>query len=206
MTAVKHPLAYAWTFWLEPDARCAHKHKRWLDSLSKLPSFDFVEDFWGLWAVLPRPSVLLDSSIYLFRSDRPPSWELFPGGGKWVATGAELDIDMAWELLCLAMLGEQLEEDVCGGVCSARRLSVWTRGGPSAQRDSGSGSIHANTAAGSMKACIARAYNIAAGWSPQHMQVPRVLAPLVAVTLAGPNASSRSVRSLVKHSFPSIHT
>jgi translation initiation factor 4E len=133
MSAVKHPLAYAWTFWLEPDARCAHKHKRWLDSLTKLPSFDFVEDFWGLWAVLPRPSVLLDSSIYLFRSDRPPSWELFPGGGKWVATGAELDIDMAWELLCLAMLGEQLEEDICGGVCSARRLSVWTRGGPSAQ-------------------------------------------------------------------------
>ena len=36
-------------------------------------------------------------------------------------------MDAAWESLCLAMLGEQLEEpeDVCGGVCNAGRLAVW---------------------------------------------------------------------------------
>ena len=126
--SVKHPLADAWTFYYEPDARSRARSKNWLDSLTKLPSVDAIEDFWALWSKLPRPSLLHDSSVYLFRSDRAPSWERWPKGGKWVVTGTGLDVDAAWESLCLAMLGEQLEEpeEVCGGVCSAGRLAVWT--------------------------------------------------------------------------------
>ena len=125
---IKHPLAAPWTFYYEPDARSVPRSKRWLDCLTKLPSVAFVEDFWALWATLPRPSILHDSSVYLFRSDRPPSWESWPEGGRWIVTGTELNVDQLWEDLCLAMLGEQLEdaEAVCGGVCSARRLAVWT--------------------------------------------------------------------------------
>ena len=128
--SVKHPLATAWTFYYEPDARSRARSKNWLDSLTRLPSFAAVEDFWAQWSKLPRPSLLHDSSVYLFRSDRAPSWERWPRGGKWTVTGTELDVDAAWESLCLAMLGEQLEEpeEVCGGVCNAGRLAVWTSG------------------------------------------------------------------------------
>lgn len=105
--SVKHPLADAWTFYYEPDARSRARSKNWLDTLTKLPSFASVEDFWAIWSKLPRPSLLHDSSVYLFRSDRAPSWERWPKGGKWVVTGTGLDVDAAWESLCLAMLGEQ---------------------------------------------------------------------------------------------------
>ena len=132
----KHPLATAWTFYYEPDAHSRARSKHWLDSLTKLPSVAAVEDFWALWSMLPKPSLLHDSSVYLFRSDRAPCWERWSEGGKWVVTGTALDVDAAWESLCLAMLGEQLHdpEDVCGGVCNAGRLAVWTRGASSEQQ------------------------------------------------------------------------
>ena len=60
-----------------------------------------------------------------------------------IVTGTELDVDAAWESLCLAMLGEQLEEpeEVCGGVCNAGRLAVWTSG-TSGEAEGGEGSGH----------------------------------------------------------------
>ena len=130
----KHPLATPWTFYYEPGAQATPRgarQKRWVDTLTKLPSFSHAEDYWALHRTLPPPSLLRGGSVYLFRSDLgPPCWESWPEGGKWViAVTGGADVDELWQRLCVALLGEQLEgsEGVCGGVCNAGRLAVWVR-------------------------------------------------------------------------------
>jgi len=140
----KHPLACPWAVYFEHGAKAVprgQRHRNWIDTLTRLPAVDTVEDFWAQWRMLPKPTELgAGTSIYVFRSaaeSQQPCWENFPDGGKWQVALAGGAVDAAFEALVLALLGEQLSElrdEICGGVCQTGpihgpfKLTLWTRG------------------------------------------------------------------------------
>ncbi|KAJ4469980.1 hypothetical protein C8J55DRAFT_523180 [Lentinula edodes] len=104
-------------------------------NLTVIGSFTTVEQFCRYFTWLKPPSLLeRNSSYHLFKSPIKPMWEdpANASGGKWVLTmrnNPEL-LDRCWGWLCMALVGEELEEDrdeICGAVVSLRAKVVWTR-------------------------------------------------------------------------------
>ncbi|KAI5634238.1 eukaryotic initiation factor 4E domain-containing protein [Phthorimaea operculella] len=95
-----------------------------------------VEQWWGLYSHLARPSELPPlSDLHLFKLGIKPMWEdpANVNGGKWVVRLRKSATGRAWEDLCMAMLGEQfmVGAELCGVVLSVRfqedHLAVWHR-------------------------------------------------------------------------------
>lgn len=110
--------------------------------------FASVEQFWGLYSHLVRPSDLtVHTDFHLFKVGIKPMWEvnvlyyyiyftficetyyyfLFKDeanqkGGKWIVRLRKGLVSRCWENLILAMLGEQfmVGEEICGAVVSIR--------------------------------------------------------------------------------------
>lgn len=84
-----------------------------------------VEQWWGLYCRLVRPSALKPyRELHLFKNGIKAMWE-DPNnakGGKWVIRLRKNKIDRAWENVCMAMLGEQflVGPEICGVVLSTR--------------------------------------------------------------------------------------
>ncbi|KAJ3804911.1 translation initiation factor eIF4e [Lentinula aff. lateritia] len=108
-------------------------------NLTVIGSFTTVEQFCRYFNWLKPPSLLeRNSNYHLFKSPIKPMWEdpANASGGKWVLTmrnNPEL-LDRCWGWLCMALVGEELEEggdEICGAVVSLRakvdRIQVWTR-------------------------------------------------------------------------------
>lgn len=84
-----------------------------------------VEQWWGLYCRLIRPSTLKPyRELHLFKSGIKAMWEdpQNAKGGKWVIRLRKNKIDRAWENVCMAMLGEQflVGSEICGVVLSTR--------------------------------------------------------------------------------------
>lgn len=84
-----------------------------------------VEQWWGLYCRLIRPSALKPfRELHLFKNGIKAMWEdpSNAKGGKWVIRLRKNKIDRAWENLCMAMLGEQflVGTEICGVVLSTR--------------------------------------------------------------------------------------
>lgn len=84
-----------------------------------------VEQWWGLYCRLVRPSTLKPfRELHLFKSGIQAMWEDPANckGGKWVIRLRKNKIDRAWENVCMAMLGEQflVGTEICGVVLSTR--------------------------------------------------------------------------------------
>lgn len=84
-----------------------------------------VEQWWGLYCRLIRPSTLKPyRELHLFKDGIKAMWEdpQNAKGGKWVIRLRKNKIDRAWENVCLAMLGEQfmVGSEICGVVLSTR--------------------------------------------------------------------------------------
>lgn len=116
-----------------------HEQQNWLDRVKSVGLVDSVEGFWGVYDCVLLPSQLPpNASYYFFRKHIAPMWEHEANrrGGKWVinftagspqvappAPGGEesavpmAPVDIAWQKVCLACIGELLpgpEEEICG--------------------------------------------------------------------------------------------
>ncbi|BGP34352.1 eukaryotic translation initiation factor 4E [Rhodotorula toruloides] len=112
---VKHPLCSPWTLWFDSASK-QDKAKSWEEALTKVISFQSVEEFWGLYNNIVPPSILgANSNYYLFKQGIKPAWEdeANAHGGKWsvqLPRGKYTDqIDTFWLYTMLAAIGETFE-------------------------------------------------------------------------------------------------
>ncbi|GAA6058793.1 hypothetical protein JCM10212_001909 [Sporobolomyces blumeae] len=112
---VKHPLYSPWTLWFDSASK-QDKAKSWEEALSKVVSFQSVEEFWGLYNNIIAPSHLsANSNYYLFKEGIKPAWEdeANSQGGKWsvqLPRGKYSgEIDTFWLYTMLAAIGETFE-------------------------------------------------------------------------------------------------
>lgn len=134
---VKHPLHNAWALWYD----CPAKRKttsNWGQNIKKLVTIDSVEDFWGVFNNIAKPSELVNGATYhFFRDGIRPEWEdpANEKGGKWMVHFKKKtdDFDTHWLFTLLACIGETLDEEdeLNGAIFSSRtaghRLTLWTR-------------------------------------------------------------------------------
>lgn len=99
--------------------------------LKKIGDFNTVEDFWGFYTHLYRPSDLaIPSDYHLFKQGIKPMWEDEKNrlGGKWTVRLKKGFVDRFWEDLLLALIGNIFDDDICGVVVSVREydsISIW---------------------------------------------------------------------------------
>eukprot|EP00759_Apiculatamorpha_spiralis_P059353 PhF_6_TR9921/c0_g2_i1/m.15105/K03259/EIF4E; translation initiation factor 4E len=138
-----HPLEHKWILWYDFNK---NRGAAWEDSLVQVSTFDTVEDFWGTFNNIKRPSSLeFGANYFMFKQGVRPAWEdpQNEHGGKWQFTLSPSDdakADKAWEQLLLGLVGEcvydglegvhpGVETIVTGAVLQRRRansrISVW---------------------------------------------------------------------------------
>jgi len=85
---------------------------------------------------LKKPSEMSrDNDIFFFRENEVPMWEDSPNGGIWIVKIKKEDnIDLMWETLLFALIGEQFEEpNVLGLALSLRTkerlFEIWLKDG-----------------------------------------------------------------------------
>ncbi|XP_008788837.2 eukaryotic translation initiation factor 4E-1-like [Phoenix dactylifera] len=132
-----HPLEHSWTFWFDnPSAKS--KQAAWGSSIRPVHTFSTVEDFWGLYNNIHRPSKLaVGADFSCFKYKIEPKWEdpVCANGGKWTISCSRGKVDTWWLYTLLAMLGEQFDhgEEICGAVVNVRakqeKISIWTKNG-----------------------------------------------------------------------------
>ncbi|KAJ3781982.1 translation initiation factor eIF4e [Lentinula aff. detonsa] len=138
-TAVSHPTADPSQSQLSSQNPFSHAPGDYEANLTVIGTFTTVEQFCRYFNWLKPPSLLeRNSNYHLFKSPIKPMWEdpANASGGKWVLTmrnNPEL-LDRCWGWLCMALVGEELEEggdEICGAVVSLRakvdRIQIWTR-------------------------------------------------------------------------------
>ncbi|KAI8138232.1 translation initiation factor eIF 4e-like domain-containing protein [Fennellomyces sp. T-0311] len=131
----QHPLHYTWVFWFMHRLPKA-KIKDYEGSMKRIAAFSSIEEFWAVYSHLRRPSDLPNISDYhLFKQGVRPVWEDDANihGGKWIVRLKKGLASRYWELLVLAIIGEQfdVQGEICGAVLSIRSsediISVWNR-------------------------------------------------------------------------------
>jgi translation initiation factor 4E len=104
----RHPLESSWDLWY----LSADKSKDWDHRLTRLMTFQTVEDFWALYHHVQLPSKLPVGSDYmLFKTGIQPKWEdkKNEDGGKWTIETARSyrhQLDSTWLETLLAVIGE----------------------------------------------------------------------------------------------------
>ena len=112
--------------------------ENWDDRLVHVTSFSTIRSFWALYQHLALPSQLPVGCDYLvFRDGTEPHWENSENiaGGRWSfqmrKTESAECIDDKWLETLLALIGEQLPEQVNGAIVQSRvkqdRISIWTK-------------------------------------------------------------------------------
>ncbi|CAF2705780.1 unnamed protein product [Rotaria sp. Silwood2] len=132
-----HLLEGRWTFWYTHRPTTFRNTAVNYDScLKKLGTFGSIEEFWFYYDHMKFPSELpFYSDIHLFKENLKPMWEEEGNrlGGKWILRLKKGLSTRLWELLVLAVIGEQFNvgKEICGIVCSIRPqedlISVWTK-------------------------------------------------------------------------------
>jgi translation initiation factor 4E len=137
-----HPLENEWSFWYDKrpaqSKRVRGEQDSYESNLREIGNFGTVEDFWRYYNHMVKPSKIeTNSNYHFFKKGIKPMWEdpHNAKGGKWVLTlkGDKGLVDVIWENVVLAMVGETLdsEDEVCGAVFSKRkggdRIAVWNR-------------------------------------------------------------------------------
>ncbi len=132
-----HSLRHSWVFWFRPPISKSNGFVEYEKTLHPMASFGTVEDFFGIYRHLKRPSTLpLVSDYHIFKKGIRPVWEDDENkrGGKWIVRLKKGVADRYWEDLLIAIVGDQFaeaSEEVCGAVLSVRNgediLSIWTR-------------------------------------------------------------------------------
>jgi translation initiation factor 4E len=133
-----HPLRNKWVFWWRPPIQKGQggfiDYEKTIHAMCHCST---VEEFMTVYGHLKRPSTLPTMSEYhFFKFGIRPIWEdeVNKEGGKWVIRIKKGVADRYWELLILALSGDQFGDagdEVCGAVVSVRNgediISIWTR-------------------------------------------------------------------------------
>lgn len=139
MTEDFHPLQNEWVLWEHKASANSgsggsnSKQHQWKDNMDQLAHFSTVEDFWRYFNNLPTPSqVFFDGDckkkvgpdqrtieeFSLFKKGIEPEWgdPANVTGGEWYCRQAlEPEVlDLYWENLVLAVVGETIEDAVNG--------------------------------------------------------------------------------------------
>ncbi|CAF1254021.1 unnamed protein product [Adineta ricciae] len=132
-----HLLEGRWTFWYTHRPTTFRNSAVNYDScLKKLGTFGSIEEFWCYYDHMKFPADLpLYSDVHLFKENLKPMWEEEGNrlGGKWILRLKKGLSTRLWELLVLAVIGEQFSvgKEICGIVCSIRPqedlISIWTK-------------------------------------------------------------------------------
>lgn len=156
MAQTEHILQHQWSFYLHYPTFSLNTRNYSSQAYEKLCSFHTVEGFWRYYSHIPKPSEVFATmegdratrskvngrfleAIGLFKTGPKPEWEdpLNLKGGHWECRKAfPLDVlDNVWEDLCMALVGETLENgrDVVGARVVDKsksrkveyRLEVW---------------------------------------------------------------------------------
>jgi len=134
-----HPLENEWSFWYDkrPAAsrRIKGEQESYESNLREIGNFGTVEDFWRYYNHMVKPSKIeTNANYHFFKKGIKPMWEdpKNAKGGKWVITLKDKAlVDILWENVLLALVGETLDidDEVCGAVFSRRkggdRIAVW---------------------------------------------------------------------------------
>lgn len=133
----EHPLQFNYAVWFSRKSQNKQTSSTSYDQNLKLVgTFASVEQFWGIYSHLVRPSELTGHCDYhIFKEGIRPMWEDSANnkGGKWIIRLKKGLGSRCWENLILAMLGEQfmVGEEICGAVISIRYqediLALWNR-------------------------------------------------------------------------------
>ncbi|XP_063676709.1 eukaryotic translation initiation factor 4E type 2-like [Bolinopsis microptera] len=126
-----HPLEHEYTIWFG----WKNRNNNFKSAMDKIGCFQTVEGFWELYSWMKRPHDLKPCDISIFRSDIQPFWEdeANKSGGTWIVRIKRQFVSKTWELMVLAMLGEQfmVGPEICGARLSMRHneaiLSLWNR-------------------------------------------------------------------------------
>ena len=109
------------------------EHKDW-SKYTKIATFNTVEDFWGVWDIVPAPSAFFFNGkaknkisgrdvegFSIFREGIKPEWEdpMNASGGELFIRTSEIDlaaVDKYWENLALTIIGENspVVDKICG--------------------------------------------------------------------------------------------
>lgn len=139
------PLETKWTAYVHYDKVKDHKHD-YSDQYAILCSMETVVEFWRWFNNVPSPSTLFNAQVTvhgrkisgysLFRCGVKPEWEdpRNTSGSEFCfrQSMTAVDFDSAWKMLCLASIGEQLQ-DVLGvrvvfrrvGSRVVQKIEVW---------------------------------------------------------------------------------
>jgi len=138
----QHRLDCTWTFYTDKKQfNNTTSEGDYMSTLTNIGSFSSVEDFWGYYHKLQRPSRMqADTTYHLFKSGVNPIWEDPENinGGKWVINFSKqnrfiFNIDLIWEDIVLGIVGETIDtdRDICGVVFSKReqieRIAIWNK-------------------------------------------------------------------------------
>jgi len=136
-----HPLENEWSFWYDKrpaiSRRVKGEQESYESNLREIGNFGTVEDFWRYYNHMVKPSKIeTNANYHFFKKGIKPMWEdpQNAKGGKWVVTLKDKAlVDILWEKVLLALVGETLDidDEVCGAVFSRRkggdRIAVWNR-------------------------------------------------------------------------------
>jgi len=114
-----------WIFWYASRKEQDH-HIPYNERLSNIAEFNSLEEFFRYYTYLKSvQDIERNTDLGLFKKGYQPLWESCPDGGCWFLrfkkTDDPMDIDIKWEKLLLALVGEQFDEaNMLGAVLSIR--------------------------------------------------------------------------------------
>lgn len=123
----------SWSFWFTDDNKSAANYE---DRVHEIRKFSTMEEFWSIYSHMKRLGQLpIGSDYHLFSEGVRPMWEDPENkvGGKWLIRLKKNVIQILWERLLLAVVGNQFAEDdaITGCVASVRGgedvISVWNK-------------------------------------------------------------------------------
>ena len=114
-----------WIFWYASRKEKDH-HIPYNERLSNIAEFNTLDDFFRYYVYLRSvQDIERNTDLGLFKKGYQPLWESCADGGCWFLrfkkTDDPQDIDVKWEKLLLALVGEQFDEpNMLGAVLSIR--------------------------------------------------------------------------------------
>lgn len=121
----RHKLNTDWNFWYV-SRKEKENNTPYSERLTKVIGFNTLEDFFRYYMFLKSASeVDRNTDMALFKEGYKPLWEWCPDGGCWFIRFKKNDdpfeLDLRWEKLLFALVGEQFAElNIIGATLSVR--------------------------------------------------------------------------------------
>lgn len=111
----------SWEFWY--FKRGEKSEEAYKDQLKPLGKISSLEEFFQFYVFLKSPTQLpQDTDLHFFKGGELPMWEESPDGGIWITKLKKNDnVDLMWENLLLAIIGEQFGDLSVVGISLSQR-------------------------------------------------------------------------------------